>query len=392
MAAPRLASSSSLLALLALAAIACAPPADPVAPVMVTAPPPPPAAVGARWLCRPDRADDPCRTADLDATELRPDGTRVVVHERRAEHPAVACFYVYPTVDLRLRPGNHEDLDDDAAALAATMSQAARLTETCALWVPLYRQVTLGAYLHPRAGEGLPRELDEAFSDVERAFREYLAQSGSRKIVLFGHSQGAAMIVRLLQRFFDHDPAMQARLLLAMPIGGVVRVPNGATTGGTFDRIPICTQSGETGCVVAYRTFAAGEPAEPGRQPLPPGQHGVCVDPASLDAAPGAGRFLSRAYFPITPRSLRFLRGVDDVPTPFVEVPSFYAARCANGPDGYDYLEVSDRPPPGDARTSPVDFASTWSRFGKLGLHVLDVQLAEGDLVDLVARRARLAR
>jgi hypothetical protein len=372
-----------------LASTACTP-VGPTAPtatatVPVEAPDPPAAT---QWLCRPDRAGDPCLGADLDATVLRPDGTRAVAHERPAAHPSVDCFYVYPTVDLRLRPGNHEDLGDDAAALRTTLTQVGRFGETCALWVPLYRQVTLGTYLRPAAGEGLEHGLDVAFSDVERAFREYLAQSGARKIVLVGHSQGAAMIVRLLRRFFDHDPAMQARLLLAMPIGGVVTVPIGATTGGTFDRLPICTRAGETGCVVAYRTFAAGEPAQRGREPIPPGQHAVCVDPAALDAAPGGSALLSRAYFPLRPGSRRFLVGVDDVTTPFIEVPAFYAARCVAGPDGYDHLEVSDRPPPGDPRTSPVDFARTWPHFGKLGLHVLDMQLAQGDLIDLIARRA----
>src|SRR5580700_3921784 len=57
------------------------------------------------WLCRPDRPNDPCRT-DLDATELRPDGKRVVMPFEPAANPRADCFYVYPTVDMGDVPGN----------------------------------------------------------------------------------------------------------------------------------------------------------------------------------------------------------------------------------------------------------------------------------------------
>jgi len=41
-----------------------------------------------------------------------------------------------------------------------------------------------------------------------------------------------------------------------------------------------------------------------------------------------------------------------------------------------------------DTRKSPVDLHDRRFRIGKLGLHVLDMQLTQGDLVDMVARRA----
>ena len=43
-----------------------------------------------------------------------------------------------------------------------------------------------------------------------------------------------------------------------------------------------------------------------------------------------------------------------------------------------------------DARVSPIDLSSFWLR-GRMGLHLLDLQFAQGDLIDMVARRAAIA-
>jgi hypothetical protein len=349
-----------------------APPSDPAPPLTTT-----------RWLCRPDLAlaDDPCRSADLTATELHADGTRTVVAHRAAANPSVDCFYVYPTVDLELVPGNHADLADTRRMRATTIAQAARFTEACALWVPLYRQVTLGTYLQPK--DTLERGLSFAFADVERAFAEYLAHADpSRKVVLVGHSQGAEMVNRLLRRFFDDDPAMRARLLLALPIGGDVDTLARSTRGGTTKNIPVCTRADETGCIVAYRTYAAGERVLPDRWAPAAGHATVCVSPGDLRPT------LSRTYFTVWPELRRFMHGIDDVTTPFVLLRDFYAARCVRGPDGYAWLEVSVQPAADDKRRSPVDLHDRRFRIGNLGLHILDMQLAQGDLVDMVASRA----
>jgi len=85
---------------------------------------------------------------NVDATELRPDGSRVVVRGARAPTAAkVDCFYVYPTVDLRLDAANHEDFSDLAPRTRRDRAQAARFAEACTLYVPWYRQITIGTYL-----------------------------------------------------------------------------------------------------------------------------------------------------------------------------------------------------------------------------------------------------
>jgi hypothetical protein len=338
------------------------------------------------WLCLPGRAD--ACSGNLDTTELRPDGSRAVQHETVAPGAdAVDCFYVYPTVDLSLFPASHTNFYDLSPMTRVAMAHAARFRTTCRVFAPLYRQATIGAYLRP------PAERDSylavAASDVLDAFAHYMAAyNGGRKVVLIGHSQGAEMVVRVLSRFFDHDAAMRDHLLVALAIGGHVEVAHGSTTSGTFASIPVCTKPGETGCVVAYRSYLAGVPLEADADPSSPGHESACVNPATLDA-PGAAapRPFSRAIIPVNGEGRRWLHGVDGVTTPFVALRDFYAGECVGGVDDPRHLAVSlVARPASDARESPVDLSSRWLR-GKLGLHILDMQLPQGDLVDLVARR-----
>ncbi len=338
-------------------------------------------AEGKSWLCLPGR-DDACARS-LDATELRFDGTRVVVRDTKAPGADdVDCFYVYPTVDLSLGAANHEDFTDLAPMTRVTVAQAARFRNVCTLYVPLYRQITIGAYL--RAPDVKRAYTAVAEADVDQAFAQYLrSYNGGRKIVLVGHSQGGEMVVHLLQRFFDRDPELRARLLLAMPIGWLVEVPKGKTVGGSFANVPVCTRAGETGCVVAYRSFAAGSEPESKRATPAEGNDAVCVNPAEL--AHGPGHAFSRAFLPMG--LVAGDAGLDAVTTPFVLLRDFYGGTCKDGPRGTRYLAVSSAPATGDRRTTPIRFSSLWLR-GELGLHLLDMQFAQGDLLDLVAERA----
>jgi Protein of unknown function (DUF3089) len=333
-----------------------------------------------RWLCLPGASLDACKT-DLTATAITPDGRKLEAHHA-ATNPSVDCFYVYPTVDLELVPGNHEDFSDTRKERRTTLAQVGRFNEACAVWAPLYRQVTIGTYL--RSKERLEKGLAIAFADVAAAFREYLARSDKQhKIVLVGHSQGAEMVVRLIKTFFDHDPAMRERLTLAMPIGGDVETAVGKTTGGTFENVPVCTKPNETGCVVAYRSFAAGDPVEIiDRWSPSPGHVIACVNPAAIDG--GSGRF-SHAYLPLG-ETRRFMRGVEGVETPYIDVPDFYSGQCVTQPSGFSYLAVTEAPSAGDGRVSPVNLHR--QPLPKMGLHLLDMQLTQGDLIDMVKRRS----
>jgi hypothetical protein len=338
------------------------------------------------WLCLPGRLD--ACGADLDATELHADGTRVTVRDTPAPGAdKVDCFYVYPTVDLSLAPANHDSFSDLSPMTHATVAQAARFRNVCSLYVPLYRQVTIGTYLR---GGGAPSAREPymavAESDVVDAFLHYMGQwNAGHKIVLIGHSQGAEMTTRLLKRLFDNDPVMRDRLLLAMPIGGAVEVPKGRTVGGSFAHIPVCAQALETSCIVAYRSYAAGGQVRAGLSTPAPGNETVCVNPAEL--AKGGPRLFTRAFIPAGPGVRQFLHGIDNVATPFVLLRDFYEGHCIEGDAGYRYLVVAPAPTLEDKRVSPIDFGDR-RLHGVLGLHILDFQFPQGDLLDLVAQRA----
>lgn len=333
----------------------------------------------AKWLCLPGRNDTCAR--DLSATEIRADGTRTILRQAPAKDAPVDCFYVYPTVDDRLFvAANHEDFTDKKEIEFATSAQVAQFGQVCSLYVPLYRQITLGTYFRDK--EQREAGLAVAFSDVADAFLHYMSTfNRGRKIVLVGHSQGADMVSRLLVRFFDDDPSMRERLLLAMPIGGVLDVAAGKTTGGTFKNIPVCTHDDEIGCVVAYRTHREWSNGR-SIQEVPPGHRAICVNPGDLSDS--TARAPVETYLP----KYEKLEGMEGITTPFVFYRDLYNARCVDGPDGRRVLEVSENDEQDGLRTRPIDL-SAWRWGTKMGTHGLDMQFPQGNLIELVRRRAR---
>jgi Protein of unknown function (DUF3089) len=369
----------------AVAVLAFTPACAPAIPASV---PPPPATpqryeTASAWLCRPDLPTDACRV-NLDATELRADGTRVLLPFVPATNPSVDCFYVYPTVDMGLVADNHVDFSDTSRMRDVARAQIGRFGSACRIFAPLYRQATIGTYF--RSLNEREHRLGFAFSDVLAAFRWYLAHvPADRPIVLVGHSQGGDMIVRLLRELFDGDPAMRERLVVAMPLGWHFDVTDGKQSGGTLANIPLCTSDDELGCVVAFRTFRDDRTATPWDGAPPPGRRSACVNPA--DVANNTRRWLSGALFPTHSAFIGTAPGLDGVTTPYVVLPNFYAARCSDDDHRFHYLAVGEAPAPGDARKSPIDMdARLWKT--KLGLHLLDMQLAQGDLIAIVARKA----
>jgi hypothetical protein len=368
------------LAGLALLALSCAaPPVAPATPATPPAPGPKRYDDASAWLCLPGR-DDAC-ARDLSATVLHADGSRTVeAGPPQARDAKVDCFYVYPTVDLSPTPGNHEDFGELEPMTHAVLSQAARLRQACAIYAPLYRQATIGSYFHP---ESLEPRLAFAYADVEAAFRTYLAKyNRGRPVVLVGHSQGADMVIRLLQHVFDRDAALRSRLVLALPVGWFVEVARGKTTGGTFENVPVCSKPDESGCVISYRSYEAGADVHPRDHAPREGEAATCVNPAAVGS--DALTTFSRTYLRLTPGSRRYYH-LEGIETPFVELDGLYQGQCVDGPGGARSLAISTVP--GDPRKNPIDYERL-PLHKYIGLHVLDLQLPQGDIVDLVSRHA----
>jgi len=109
------------------------------------------------------------------------------------------------------------------------------------------------------------------------------------------------------------------------------------------------------------------------------------VNPTALDTAP---KPTSRSLLLLTKRLRRALPSGAELSTPFVELRGYYSAACVEGPAGVFSLAMSIVP--GDSRSNPLDFDSRLFR-GELGLHLVDFQLTQGDLIELVGRRASIA-
>ncbi len=331
----------------------------------------------AHWLCRPDLPNDACH-GNLDATELMPDGSRRVEPFVAAADPQVDCFYIYPTVDLSLRAGNHTDFTDIHKITDVARAQISRFRSVCNVYAPLYRQITIGTYVFSSEAER-DRFSDVAYADVTAAFKNYLAHfDRGHKLVIIGHSQGAQLATRLLHDTFDTSDALRARLLVGMPIGYDANVPDGATLGGSFDKIPPCTSDAQTGCIVSYRSIAAGDTPGNGFK-LPPGRRAICVDPA------GAGAELHPLVAVAPSASVPELH----LATPYIVERGFYLGRCVPDARGHDYLEISEAHAADDQRKPLVNL----SKFhGPLGLHILDLTLPQGNVIELIEKKLAAAQ
>jgi Protein of unknown function (DUF3089) len=93
------------------------------------------------WLCKPGQQPDPC-TPSLSTTVYSPKLVKLrVEHPQRLKRPAIDCFYVYPTVSDQA--GLVANLNVDPAERSIALYQAARYSQYCRVYAPMYRQLTL---------------------------------------------------------------------------------------------------------------------------------------------------------------------------------------------------------------------------------------------------------
>ncbi len=348
----------------------------------------------AHWLCRPDR-DDVC-DGGLDATIVRANGRTRVERWRSARRSRIDCFYVYPTISTD--PTGNSDLVPGAdQELYVVHQQAARLGAVCRVFAPVYRQVTLTALVGALGGGGVSADRTLAYADVLDAWKHYVANdSDGRGVILIGHSQGAGLLAQLIAQEIDPNPALRSRLVSAMLLGTSLQVPVGADVGGDFQHVPLCRTGRQTGCAVSYASFRSTVPPPPDSRfgvSRRPGWQAACTNPASLRSQarsaplraylPNAGRALPLGPTPAPPAWLDPATGVT-VSTPYVTLPGFLRARCAERA-GFSYLEITVDGDPADPRIDDLrngDLTPDW------GLHLVDVNLAMGNLVSLARRQA----
>ena len=349
-------------------------------------------ASGVEWLCRPGQLPDPCDDS-LTATVVPESGPTTVEQSSDASHPGIDCFYVYPTVSPQ--PGANANLAVDPAETAVAQYQASRFSQECRVFAPIYPQLTLKAIVTP--ADLSVADVTKAYDGVVAAWQDYLARyNDGRGVVVIGHSQGAAMLIALLAQKVDADAAVRRHLVSAVILGGNVTVPIGQTVGGSFQHIPACASTTATGCVIAYSSFDQTPPADslfgrpgagvsgliPGLRRPTAGLQVLCVNPASPSG--GSGALLP--YFPSSETSASLsTNGASSarVTTPWVSQPGLYTGQCKYE-NGASWLQVSGPVHPGDPRRIVMQtIGPSW------GLHLVDVNIALGNLVSLVGDEAR---
>ncbi len=347
---------------------------------------------GETWLCRPGR-QDAC-TVDLTTTVVAANGKLTV--EKWAANPKapIDCFYVYPTVSNDTT-GN-SDMNAGPEELNVIRAQAARFGSECRVFAPLYRQVTLTALRSLIAGRAMPVDRALSYNDVVDAWQYYLEHDNQgRGVVLIGHSQGSGVLTQLIRNEIDGKP-IQNQIVSALLLGTNLPVPKDKDVGGAFQHIPLCRSASQTSCAIAYVTF---------RETLPPpansrfgrvpgnGLVAACTNPAALAGGSGqlhaylaaAGRSLGNSAEPkpwVTPQQ--------PINTPFVSVPGLLTGACVSNEKG-SYLSVKVQGDPKDPRVDDIagDVVVGDQVLADWGLHLIDVHVAMGNLLDIVRQQGK---
>ncbi len=331
------------------------------------------------WLCKPGKEPDPCRVG-LMTTRFSASGQRLGVENVRAGARKVDCFYVYPTVSDQQTQNANLHIDPEERSIA--LYQAARYSQECRVFAPMYRQVTLRALF---SGQPITNEVRRtAFSSAAEAWQTYLRRyNDGRGVVLIGHSQGTFVLRQLIAQRIDPHPKLRRKLVSALLLGGNVTVQKGRGAGGDFQHIRACRSRAQLHCVVAFSTFNAPVPQDAvfGRT-AEAGLRVLCTNPAAL----GGGASKLTTIFPSKPFAPGTTIGIGtqavgfpqlDAKTPWIQAKA-YTGECSSANDA-NVLQITGLP--GAPNLNPVPSAA-W------GLHLTDANIALGDLSSLVRHQA----
>ena len=184
---------------------------------------------------------------------------------------AVDVFYVYPTV-TGFRPETEVcEMTDTMMISGAQMVrqiQTAVFDESCNVFMPIYRQISM-----PKPGSDYRAIIDYVSKfDATDALDYYLTNlNQGRPFIIAGHSQGASVVIALLENYMTKHPEVLERMVAAYPIGFAVTKDWLAKTGLKF-----AEGATDTGVIVSWNTEGPANLKEK-NMTLAPG--GISINP-----------------------------------------------------------------------------------------------------------------
>ena len=347
------------------------------------------------WLCRPG-GQDAC-AIDHTTTVVTADGKLTKETWKANASAPIDCFYVYPTVSTDQTPNS--DMTADPAEINVIKQQFARFAAQCKPYAPLYRQVTLAGLRRLLAGGGGGTALESGlqYNDVRDAFNYYLQNDNQgRGFVLVGHSQGSFILAELIRREIDGKP-VQSRMVSAILLGTVIGVPKGKDVGGSFKNVPLCHSASQIGCAITFASYRSTVPPPAntlfGKVP-DASMEAACTNPAALGGGSGElHAYLDRTGGTITSRAplKPWVTPEQPIDTPFVSVPGMLTGKCTSNENASGYLEVTVNGNPSDPRVDDIagDLGAPPNVLANWGLHLVDVNLVMGNLLDIVAQQSK---
>ena len=155
-------------------------------------------------------------------------------------------FIIAPTVDMRSEYNMPLDDKNKSRLTRALNMQKGIYEDSLRMFAPMYAQMSFKGFELTDAEREPYAQI--AYDDISEAFLYYLEhENQGRPIVLFGYSQGASYVYRLLEEYFG-DEKLYSQLVAAYAIGW------GCTFEDTvrYPQIVPATGEDDIGCVITY--------------------------------------------------------------------------------------------------------------------------------------------
>ena len=162
-------------------------------------------------------------------------------------------FFVVPTLfaDKKNISWNSDVYDNEFSKILIESSikyQATAWLDAGNLYSPNYRQAHFRVFDERYWENGGKKAYDLAYDDIRRSFEIYLQKYNKGKpIIIAGHSQGSAHLVRLLKDFFDGKD-LQKKLIAAYLPGAIIKEND-------FFDLKLMNYEDETGGYLTWNTF-----------------------------------------------------------------------------------------------------------------------------------------